>query len=954
MSIRKTESRLPLDYNAFELGEVVEETKTVSIAGSDIEASFALISYLTSPIAIGSKIDFVLFVENVPDSDRDNWEYNWKTVRVSTNEVIEKDDGKEEGTFNVKPDFIGEIITSVEVVRDNVSVITLNMKQEIVALDQILEMFLGNEGMVGHLGVDKSIGSLGGDETPSRELINNFRKYVFEAIKPAPPPPFAPKPDIDIPVRFLAALAYALITRRPKNTWFGKDRDDIIEDVAADLNDDPEKVKKLEFNEGIGVCAILPQMLAMVLKRPGTDNSFTTGTELPSNLDERRQKYKEITENLNNLADAADVKIDIFNLIRFPKSNLRMCTIYLRKLIDRARRWENISSNDLINNEFALRIVATEYNIGGTESPLPPTEGPPAPTDAHPNEFGNKIVDRLMKIPAIAIYFADFTSEGAFAYGGYDLQRGDNDDAHRWGGFDFVGPIPPGETTYVEALQQDLTELGFKIVGTPNGKFEMSTEWAVREFQIYAKMPFIAKETGGGGSYVDRLSRTVNILPYTGPISGVVNLATRIAIQYWKANQWRCPVVIGAYDNTGTNLINNAYNIWLHDDITTNNAKIYARDFSGYYQYPEDPNRINADKFRIGRYTTMLWGGPVSLWWDCWSEMEILPNNLIRDGVNYNGLTQSERTTFRVLRAVAENECLGFFDSKTAYDRAVMSSGLCHWTITLISGDEASEGELCAYLSYLKYRDSNSFREAFGNFGLNIDKRWIDSSGKELFDDGQRKYKAWVQLQKEDFSYEDIPRTRNEILYLNTWHWFYRFVMAGRTIKSYRLRMWDMARMRIRDILTTPFRNAANIPQVPESGGNRTAKIGDIFTSEEAVAMLYRWHIYSPAQVISNGVAGNRIEQAVENANIPVAAGNPTQWNSDHEQLLITSLKERVDAVAVGADDPLEDTIEKAMVWPNIDGRFNYSFGAGIPELSSDRNSFTDHFNEEGLPPQVL
>src|SRR5690349_8623943 len=100
-------------------------------------------------------------------------------------------------------------------------------------------------------------------------------------------------------------------------------------------------------------------------------------------------------------------------------------------------------------------------------------------------------------------------------YGGYNLRRGDRDDQYRYAGVPRTAPadvIPaPGATPFIEQLQYDLLELGFSLVGTADGIFGSMTEWAVREFQIYAKMPFLAQEIPATSSaparYVDRLSQ---------------------------------------------------------------------------------------------------------------------------------------------------------------------------------------------------------------------------------------------------------------------------------------------------------------------------------------------------------------------------------------------------------------------------------------------------------------
>src|SRR3954469_225880 len=138
-------------------------------------------------------------------------------------------------------------------------------------------------------------------------------------------------------------------------------------------------------------------------------------------------------------------------------------------------------------------------------------------------------------------------------YGGYDLRRGDSDSRLRYGGSDrqVGGPHPlpgPGQVPFVLQLQRDLLELGFSLVGEPDGELSRLTEWAVREFQIHARMPRVAHELPmSSDRYLDRLEQAANDAPYSGPVSGVVNLQTRAALGLWLARRWRCPVVLEAW-----------------------------------------------------------------------------------------------------------------------------------------------------------------------------------------------------------------------------------------------------------------------------------------------------------------------------------------------------------------------------------------------------------------------
>lgn len=132
------------------------------------------------------------------------------------------------------------------------------------------------------------------------------------------------------------------------------------------------------------------------------------------------------------------------------------------------------------------------------------------------------------------------------AYGGYNLQLGDSDPKRIYGGKE---SSEPGEQGYVRQLQEDLEKLGFNFFSSSpkSGEFDLKTEWAVREFQIYAQMPFVAKVKTNPPTtqrYVDTLEQTQNTEQYKGSISGVANPVTRELIQHWLGNNWRCPVVV--------------------------------------------------------------------------------------------------------------------------------------------------------------------------------------------------------------------------------------------------------------------------------------------------------------------------------------------------------------------------------------------------------------------------
>jgi hypothetical protein len=331
----------------------------------------------------------------------------------------------------------------------------------------------------------------------------------------------------------------------------------------------------------------------------------------------------------------------------------------------------------------------------------------------------------------------------------------------------------------------------------------------------------------------------------------------------------------------------------------------------------------------------------------------MLPDHLV--GVQLANLTAAQLSTYKVVRAVSEVECMGFFDSLNAWDNAIMSLGPCHWTLGLISGSTVDEGELSAYLSYLRQVEPADFAVAIEFFGARTDEQWTTpagvASGGQLFASSSRKYTGWVAQQREDGTFARTPAARADADYFRTWHWFYRFQMAGRTVQGFRRRMWDMARMRLRDLRSTPWgAGPPAVPNIPVQGAAaRPATIGDVFTSEQALALLVRWHVWRPAHIINGGNAGVRARQALTQAAIPAAAGDPSQWTDAHEQALIDGIMHEV---ANFNDTGLTNSMTYVRDWHTWGaggGPRNYALPHTIADLAATRGSL--QFDASGLPP---
>ncbi|MBX3678928.1 MAG: peptidoglycan-binding protein [Rhodocyclaceae bacterium] len=578
-------------------------------------------------------------------------------------------------------------------------------------------------------------------------------------------------------------------------------------------------------------------------------------------------------------------------------------------------------------------------------------------------------------------------------YGNYSLKRNDNDgnpaanQPPTWGGT-IATPVPLSAQTpqnqggatlaipqHVHQLQEDLRELGFFMIQVVDGDFGRYTEWAVREFQIYAGMLHVAglnrnelatltndpnagetapevaalgqvpNQTPPMTYYVATLEQRTNSAPYTGPISGVVNQETRGAIEHWLANNYRCPVVIEAWRVSGNNrstLYSDGCNIWRLDQAASTTPRVFFRDFTSYYQYPTTRNQ--SEYHVLGTYmTNVSTSGPLSkVPKHTWNEAELLPERLIGASCTIQALSISPNSpttsTFRVVRAVSEVECMGNFDCVNAYDAALVSVGPCHWTLGLYPSGGYDDAELPAFLAYFLRKSETGYRTAFGNFGLFPAQTWQGVSSPSHWVQQQRKYVGWIRAHNDVVSptlspppissMDLVDRSPNEADYYKTWHWFFRYVMAGRTNRDYWSSIWGMVRIRLRDI-------RSRTTSITEGSVTISATIGEILTSEKSNALILRWHIFAPSHVSTSSRLDSAIASAISsNPHLPWSS--PTsQWTDQIEAALTAAILSESLAV--------NNTHAQVADWPNYPYRANrgYTINNQLGQLRTERNSFS-------------
>jgi hypothetical protein len=571
------------------------------------------------------------------------------------------------------------------------------------------------------------------------------------------------------------------------------------------------------------------------------------------------------------------------------------------------------------------------------------------------------------------------TATGAELYGGWDLQRGDDDGTHRYGGAVRTERLPSGvEPGYVAQLRADLAELGFGPMFQYKRDEAVVQAWpaadpwlerAVRELQLYARMPNVAFEIAGGPFlfYGDALSSVPNPLPYGGPVSGVVNAETRAVISHWLAHRLRCPIVVEARrrdaDDEFTLPWNGAGsdvdNLWRTDQVATQAPRMFGRDFTGHWALTAESVAAgrSLNGFVIGEWNKALQQGPWTNPPDhVWAETEVTAERLT--GKTVAAMSADERSTFRIVRAVAEVECIGYFDCFNAYDAGFISAGPYHWTLGLnLGGNSTVNAELPPFLAYLKSRGGDAaaaYEAAFGSFGCAVEGDWPQhgsGAATPFWNGDHHKYEGWVSFEDDHGNAVEAPRLNHEGAdWFRQWHWYCRFALNARTLEVMRRRMWDYARLRIRDVFSTPWEPAIQTADPAAPGGTRPATIGDIFTSERSVAVIIRWHVNRPGNLLP-WANSSRLRVAFNNAGA-AAWGDPATWKDDKEATLLEALYVQRPPDPPGkAVDSLRETLEDVHEWPaswganlrhwrlELDPLRNYPRIAGIENGRTDKNT---------------
>jgi hypothetical protein len=297
MAVRKTERRVPTGLQPSDLGQAI------------VTPACALISFATGPLIAGREHTYVLIVTDTgvaAAASTFEWTFSENagapTVRTTTvSEIVQAVTAP--GSLTVKV----RVLDGGGSERASVTI-----EQATIAPSEQLEQQIAR--------TQNTPGPGGGDPIAGRELVNEHAAYYQQVAPPTPE-------DGDAFRRFVFDMALNGVTRRT-----AAERRAHLHQLAAAVTDDPAAVPRLAAT-GAGVCGIRLALLAMVLPSGTGAATFLPWKELNDTGPRHAVEDQQLRDSLTTLSD--DARVDLFNVVRFPKSNIMACARIVAALRDK-------------------------------------------------------------------------------------------------------------------------------------------------------------------------------------------------------------------------------------------------------------------------------------------------------------------------------------------------------------------------------------------------------------------------------------------------------------------------------------------------------------------------------------------------------------------------------------------------------------------------------------------
>jgi hypothetical protein len=300
MAIRKTESRLPANFQAGDLGE--------SVAAGDGRAT--LISFVTAPLGRDRDNRYVVFVTDAELAGAVQ-SFEWQFVENSGAPQLQT---TAIGEAVYRPQALGTLGVTVRLLgAGNAEQGSLTLGQTVIDLNAELETLIAEAG--------NQPGPGAANPVVLRELINDLSPY-YQAVS------LQAAEGGEGFQKFLFSLVHDGLLQRP-----GALQQQQLNQLAAALNGTGGDFVTLAAS-GAGVCGIRLALLAMTLPQAaGGATPILPWTELPDVPNQRALADEQLRQSLAALEESR--RIDLFNLARFPKSNITLCGRILEALRDR-------------------------------------------------------------------------------------------------------------------------------------------------------------------------------------------------------------------------------------------------------------------------------------------------------------------------------------------------------------------------------------------------------------------------------------------------------------------------------------------------------------------------------------------------------------------------------------------------------------------------------------------
>jgi len=464
-----------------------------------------------------------------------------------------------------------------------------------------------------------------------------------------------------------------------------------------------------------------------------------------------------------------------------------------------------------------------------------------------------------------------------------------------------------------------LVKCGFDCIKSTASPDAEELRYAEYEFQLYSMYANWLAEKSAEGEVRRAVSQQVCIQ--------LKELTTGLRLGEAWSDQWEaclelwfkspedpylCPVLIDRVDKPESNYPKeaepapecNRENVWAitRDD---RGSFFYARDFSGMFAIADDdpayrrtasyvpPEGITEEKWLFERRLFMqiqAYGSKEGVAVQPWRACEFLPDLMGPDAARIRGDDQWRRL-YRVIRALSDVECNGFFDRLQGYDNVNLSVPLFHYTLTS-KGNKALAAELGGLLIWLERFDP-ALALRFAHAGLSafkadsqqkdaeigyVERHWADDEGwGARYEVGSGAgCNAGARVIGSVSIGAGVVDSAADMQFLRRPHFHYRAAMLLRTLPDLRIALWKLAIHRVRNLAWQPLDGV--VKKLPSALRDRSV-LGQVLTSELAMAIAVRLHIFQPSAMLETHVV-----RAIVRAWAAAEAANPTMSATELQQ----------------------------------------------------------------------